>query len=107
MKTDVAEHQSRMPRVCERNVPEFEAFANRSRYRQGIRLRRYRRFHREEVQQIGDEERLVRDGREGGKNRLYVGARSGDLSRQKIKGANRERSDNSFIKHKVITAVKS
>src|SRR6266849_7666914 len=94
-----------MPRIRERHIPELKAFPNWPRYRQSIRLRPHGWFHRKEVQQVGDEERLIRDCRKGGKYRLYVCARSRDRSRQKIKGANRQRTRNRLINHERVAAV--
>ena len=89
----------------ERNVPEFETFADFLRDVRGARERRNFRFDREEFEEVGHEKRLVRDFREGGKDRLNVGTGSRDSARKQCHLAQGEHAAHRLQNHEGVGAV--
>ena len=74
MEVQIIQHQARTSLVAERNIAKFESVLDRPRRRQCVRLGLDCRLHREESQQIREEQRLVCNAGKRGENLLNVGA---------------------------------
>ena len=74
-------------RIRKRYVFEGESLSNRPWCRNGVRFGADRRLHFEELDQIGQEQGLVGDTREGREDRLDVAARSANRARKELKSS--------------------
>src|SRR5258708_196258 len=105
LKINAIENQSGISGIAERDVAKLDSLHDGSRRRQCVRLGANGCLHFKEGQQIGEKQRLVTNGRQGGENLLNVAAGLLNRSCQEYQLADRQRTGNRTPNYKYVGRI--